>query len=383
MKNGPKTTLGGENRGSGGSSAGPPPGAPSHPPATPPPRRVAFTQGGLRGGGGQVSVTAAIIPMFMMWGSGAAVAAFFGLGRFPWLPPGVRAAIVTAIFVAALYFLFRLAVRGYRRVNNSIRLPMEMDPGADVNVICWPDQKAELERDLPEEGTVGAFEPEVFRVWITRRTPMAVRILTRKGRTREVFRVLALVIVLQLFFVGIAQNWVAREPMIAVVALAAVSPFLWSFVSPAYLRVVPGRVDVIRFRPGLFGLGGTIAGVERIGLRDRPVRLDMKRRELLVGGWHRSHAEHVPEQGSPSDPGEESRIAGTAEAEALSHRQSVLMSNASMKDPQASLGSAAQIRAVRIVPLWGSLDIGGACRAVFRAAVSTAEPGPVPDDALL
>ena len=46
------------------------------------------------------------------------------------------------LWLAVLVVLVRLAVRGYKRATASIRLPMEMDPSAHVNVICWPDQKA-------------------------------------------------------------------------------------------------------------------------------------------------------------------------------------------------------------------------------------------------
>jgi len=334
------------------------------------PREVHFSQGGLRGGAGQLSVTSALIPLFLLWGSLAGIGAFFALGRFAWMPAGVRAALVTTVFVLAAWLLFRAAARGYRRVTGSIKLPMEMDPSAEVNVICWPDQKADLDGLIPEEGVAGAFEPEFFRVWIASRRPRAERMLSRSGHRREVLRVVVLVLTIQGTYFLAASGTVPWEPVVAVAAAALLTPFVRAFVVPTYLRVIPGRVDVVRFR-----LLRSVASVERIDLRGRPVRLDMKRRELLVGGWHESHPAPDPQPGADPDDAEGAGSPGRS--------QSLLLANSAMKDPQGSLGSAAQIRAVRVVPLWGSLDTAGASRAVFRAAVSTAEPGPVPDDRLL
>lgn len=344
-------------------------------------RTVSFSQGGLRGGGGQLSVTAALIPLFLLWGALAGIGAFFALGRFAWMPAGARAALVTSVFVIAAFLLFRMAVRGYRRVTRSIKLPMEMDPSADVNVVCWPDQKDDLEDLIPEAGVAGAFEPEFFRVWIASRRPRAERMLSRSGHRREVLRVVVIVLTIQGTFSLAAFGIVPWELIVGVAAAALLTPFIRAFVVPTYLRVIPGRVDVVRFR-----LMRSVASVERIDLRDRPVRLDMKRKELLVGWWHATHPEPEPMPGPKT--GEADDPKSDPESDPVLNRaprtsQSLLLANSAMKDPQGSLGSAAQIRAVRVVPLWGSLDIGGAARAVFRAAVSTAEPGPVPDDRLL
>lgn len=346
-------------------------------------RTVAFSRGGLRGGGGQFSISTALIPFFLLWGAIGSIGAFFALGRFAWMPPGVRAALVTGVFVLAGWLLVRMAARGYRRVMRSISLPMEMDPTADVNVVCWPDQKGDLDRLIPEDGVSGDFEPEFFRVWIASRTPMAVRMMRKRGARLEVFRVIALVLTLQGGFYLAASGHVAWEPVVAVFAITLLSPFAWAFLVPTYLRVIPGRVDIVRFRPLR-----SVASVERIDLRSRPVRLDMKRKELFVGWWHVSHPEpdepgegldeNGPDAGSKHSTDHHDRLADTPGTS-----QNIMMVNAGMKDPQGSLGTAAQIRAVRVVPLWGSLDMNGAAVAVFRAAVSTAEPGPVPDDRLM
>ena len=59
------------------------------------------------------------------------------------------------------------------------------------------------------------------------------------------------------------------------------------------------------------------------------------------------------------------------------------LANQATKDPQAALGSPAQIAALTIIPLWATADGRTLEDAIFRAAVSTAEPGPLPDDRLL
>ena len=62
---------------------------------------------------------------------------------------------------------------------------------------------------------------------------------------------------------------------------------------------------------------------------------------------------------------------------------SMYMANQAAKDSQASLGSAAQVKALTIVPLWATTDGRTLEDAVFRAAVSSADPGPLPDDRLI
>jgi hypothetical protein len=288
---------------------------------------------------------------------------YLWLARFPWMPLALRATLVTAALVGVLWFLVRRAVSAYRRVMSALgrRLPMEMDPGAPVNVICWPDQMDRLRRLEPTEGDAGAFEPEVHRVLIASRTSLASRMHDPRFRARFFASVIALPILIQVTVQLAVHGLVEWESLLLVAGLAALTPFAWNLIRPTYLRVAPGRVDIVRF-----GFVGGRARVTPHSLRDRPVRLDLRRHELLIGGWHPSHPD-----ARAADPAQE-------ESEAAIAR----FSGVNTKDPQASLGTPAQIRRLTIIPLWGTLEIGPLERAVFRASVSTAVPGPLPDDAL-
>ena len=90
-------------------------------------RTVHFSQGGIRSGGASPSPTAALIPVLLLGGSALAFSGYLALGRLPWLPLPVRAAIVSALFLFVMILLFRAAARGYRRVMSALKMPMEMD----------------------------------------------------------------------------------------------------------------------------------------------------------------------------------------------------------------------------------------------------------------
>ena len=354
------------------------------------PSGVHFCQGGLKGGGASIGsgVTAAIIPTALLGGLALSVAGFFALARYPWLPLAVRATVISLVFLVGMTALFRIAARGYRRSMSSLRLPMEMDPDARVNVICWPDQKEHLEPMMPAGDDPGYFEPEACRVWVAQRTSHAALMQDPKFARRFFVAVCVFPVILQIGMQGLVHNYISRSTMlifIALVAAAIMAPIVWGFLFPKYLRIAPGRLDIVRF--GLLGAAPTI---ETISLRDRPVRLDLRRRELLLGGWHKSHpdpdAEPKPEPEPMTEPDSFASATGASgEEEPTSRRRrfnSALWENKINPNLQTYLGSPTQIKALTIIPLWATTSQGTLADAVFRAAVSTAEPGPLPDDRL-
>ena len=363
------------------------------------PPRAHFCQGGVRGGAANIGAgfTAAIIPTAILGGIGLSIAGFFALARYPWLPLAARATVMTIIFLLAMIALFRTAARGYTRVMSAIKLPMEMDPRARVNVICWPDQKDRLEPLIPPPDDPGYFEPEAVRVWVARRGNHAARMLDPKAARRFIIMVSLLPVTLNFLFQGVVHNLVAREALFVLCTLlgiALVGLILLGFLFPRFLRIAPGRVDIVRF--GFLGRAPTI---ETISLRDRPVRLDLRRRELLIGGWHDSHPQPEPEA-EPKDEPEpapepkadrkppRSRTRATAEEDERTKKARSAMLEQFMKSQksmssQYTLGTPEQIKAVTIVPLWATFDARTIQEAIFRAAVSTAEPGPLPTDRLI
>ncbi len=332
----------------------------------PPRRTVHFSQGGIAGGGATPAASAALIPSFLLGGAALAFSGYLALARFPWMPLAVRATLVSVLFLVALVLLFRLAARGYMRVMNALKMPMEMDPRADVNVICWPDQMARLSPLIPPEGDTGAFEPEAARVWVSRRTSLASRLQTRRQRFRYGMTVAAFVVVLQIVIHTAVRGWIDPTGIFAVVGLALLVPIVWGFARPTFLRIAPGRVDIVRF-----GWFGGRPSIETHDLRSRPVRLDCRRKELLIGGWHASQPDAEPAEGD-DPPADE-----TDEIQRNWDKYSQYPN-----DPQASMGTPHQVRSLTIIPFWASVDAGAIEQALFRATVSTATPAPLPDDDL-
>ncbi|USN99396.1 MAG: hypothetical protein H6810_01595 [Phycisphaeraceae bacterium] len=307
-------------------------------------------------------MTSALGPFAFFGGAGLAFAGYLMLGRVHWMTPAVRASIVTLIFLALMIAVGRVAVRSYRRAMSAFRLPMELAPLVDVNVICWEDQAQRLELLRPADDDDGAFEPEVFRAWFARRRSFASRMLDKRERVWVRLKTGVLLLLCHPVFLVFAFIFIGAPPQLGVLALALLAPVFWSFIHPTYLRVAPGRVDIVRF--GLFGVR---ARVEPYDLRAVPVRLDLRRRELLLGGWDPSHmsADDGPEE-QPDD--EWRRMVGDGPG---------------FRDPQGRLGSPTQLRRQVIILLWCTMRPSLLEETVFRAATSTATPGPLPDDALL
>lgn len=331
---------------------------------------VYFSQGGIRGGGASPTASAAIIPVALLGGVGLSLVGFFALARFAWLPTSVRATVIAVIFLIVFGALFRFAARGYKRVMSALKMPMEMNAAARVNVICWPDQMERLQTMVPGPGDGGAFEPEACRVWFARRTSMAKRMQDPKFAKRWLASIILLPIVLNVTIHSAAHRFIDPAIVMGVFAAALMVPIAWGFVRPTFLRVSPGRIDIVRF--GF--LGGT-PKIESFSLRDAPVRLDLRRKELMIGGWHPSHPEPEPQPEPETGPEPESPAPTT-------QRKTTELSP-HHKDPQAALGSPAQIAALVIIPLWATTELRTLEDAVFRAAIATADAGPLPDDRLI
>jgi len=335
------------------------------------PRSLYFSQGGITGGGGNITVSAAILPIVLLGGFGLSIAAFVALAKFPWLPVAARALIISVICIIGLYWIGKALARGYRRAMTALKMPMEMDPSAVVNVICWPDQKQRIERLIPPQGNEGAFEPEACRVWIARRTSMAKKYQDVRFRKR----MLISIIIWPILINTVAQLAVYKvitidyQAVIAVLIFGLMIPIGWGFLHPTFLRVSPGRIDIFKF-----GYFGRKPSVETISLRGVPIRLDLRRKELLIGGWTPIHPESEPDS-EPEEPAVES-------AEPETKLNNSMMTQV-QKNAQEALGSDSQVRDLVIIPLWATLGVRTLEEAVFRAAVSTAEPMPLPDDKLI
>ncbi|MEM7621904.1 MAG: hypothetical protein AAF235_01730 [Planctomycetota bacterium] len=245
------------------------------------PQRLAhYSQGGLGTGGGAPPVFAAMAPLLApMLLLVVPIMVLTGLDRFPWLPMPARIAVVVVLVVGAIWWAAPRVKKSYRRGTDITGLPMAMDQDARVNVICWNDQRKVHEAGLADVD----FEPEQFRAWIPDRPPAW---LTRLGRERPK-------LVHHVRGVGISGVWCAvylplvfGVPWIALFFIAiAGGVAVWAFRRPTYIRVVPGRCDVVRY-PSL-GSVRSASDVESIDLRSEPVRFDLKNRTLRVGPWSR------------------------------------------------------------------------------------------------
>ncbi|MEM0984100.1 MAG: hypothetical protein AAGI17_09140 [Planctomycetota bacterium] len=345
-------------------------GPESEPQTAPETPRVHFSQGGLEGGGGQVPmILLALLPQSLFVLGLCAFGGAIALDQFTWMPVYVRVAIVSTITLAVLAVIVRFAARALRRANNVADLPMKMDETVPCNVICWADQRDRL-RGLD----AGSFEPEVFRTLLAERISMAqggksFRMLLRRFYLPAI---MSISMFLVLGFTGILPNGSRSFVLIVPLTLVGGVAF-WMILEPTYFRVAPGRLDVFRFRAFR-----STPQVTTHDLRAAPIRLDCRRAEVLIGGWHAAHeadsedADAHEQSPEPKEPAWKSK----------SFFQHLNESNTAMKDPQAALGSERQRRELKIVPLWSAFDQKGLLDAVYRACATDAQHGPLPDDRL-
>ncbi|MEL6328213.1 MAG: hypothetical protein AAFR38_01015 [Planctomycetota bacterium] len=251
--------------------------------------------------------------------------------------------------------LLRFAVRGYRRMQDSVKIPMEMsaDPGT-VNVIC---HAGDVERMKAID--TGHFEPEIFRVMLATRRPRIVEM--RRGPRRTAGMIAGYSIAATAFSLAFFVPSMQRFFM-PMLAMALILPTLYLVLRPTYLRFAPGRVDVFRY-----GLIGSEPTVESHDLRAPPLRLDLKHRQILIGGWHQTHE-------APEDRDEEAE---------RKRRRSMLAYSAGNKDPQGSLGTVGQLEKMTIIRLGYAISFRDIETAAYKACVTAEQPGPLPTDRLI
>lgn len=293
-----------------------------------PSERVHFSQGGLASGAGlppmAATVAALLIPQLLLFALPIVVL----VGDFlPWLPRGLQWAAASFLLIALACVSFPKLLHAYRRGTDIRGLPLDMDPDARVNVVCWNDQRRELE---PLEDI--AFEPEQFRAFLPDRLPERGPLswLRTNPQTFNVAYgalVLSIVLLPQLLAPQVAGAGVITMLVVAL----TVSLFL--FRRPTYLRVMPGRAQILRYP--LWGSGGP--DIETLDLRAQPVRLDVRTGRLYLGPWSKQDLPRVD--------------AGW-----------------NLRSPKAP--------AVRT---WAVRDRAAAERALYLACISTAEPSPMDD----
>ncbi|TVQ63390.1 MAG: hypothetical protein EA378_02035 [Phycisphaerales bacterium] len=273
--------------------------------------------------------------------------AMFGwlaLDQFVLVPLAARAAVLTVVVIGVLWLLWRQAARAYRRGVSVAPVPHKPDPTARVNIALYADQ---LNRLLPLRDEV--FEPEVFwRLGVpvsgvpedagsddagaSSRSAQAARF----GTVLQVLWVAACVAVM----IFLPSGWVQTAVLVggAGIVLAV------RYRRPTYLRVVPGRLDIMR-QPTL-GLGwglGLRPTIESIDLRTPRVLVDLRSAQVLLHPVYDRH------------PGP---LATDAQREAY------------------------RVRAARqrILNLGTTPSREAAMLAIARAAASSAEPPPLPED---
>lgn len=324
-------------------------------------RSVHFSQGGLKGGAGQPALGAILIPFIIAYGWVVVPIVFISLAGTGGVAAVARFAAITLAIIAGLVLGIRVIAKSIGRSNNAAKLPLDMDQSADLNVVAWTDQAEHL-----KQVTAAEFEPEVFRVLIASRRSRARKRGDQHAYLRQTLAVGTIIaitlggmVILDRFILPYLPGTIPGASVIVAASLAAAGLLAYLFIHPTYLRFVPGRLDVLRYT----WFGGP-PKVESIDLRNTIVRLDARRRELLIGGWH------------PSHPG------GDVKDDKPSAFEQLMLASDQNKDPQGSLGSRAQATAMRIVPFWASLSPNQITEAAYKAAASNAEPGPIPMDRL-
>jgi hypothetical protein len=188
-----------------------------------------------------------------------------------------RWALFAAVWVPAGIVGAWLLWRKYQESMEFRSTPLNMDKNARVGVFATPAQTKRLETVRDE-----FFEPIVFALPFTREPSESERQRSASKPkphtgwpTREDFLLRAAVLivgigVLEGVWVVFTGSWLRVNFMTILVGMmVARLPLAW--VRPAYLRFVPGRVDVMRF--GLFGKKP--AKTQSISLRGRRVRISM------------------------------------------------------------------------------------------------------------
>ncbi|MEM1330663.1 MAG: hypothetical protein AAGG07_08900 [Planctomycetota bacterium] len=191
------------------------------------------------------------------------------LGRVTWLPPELRYALLSVLTLGVLWVYGKACLKGYRRGTDTGGLPLKPDRSHRVRVGLWADQIEPVKQieDTP-------FEPEVFRVWMADELPGPIRRLLKKAPGLRVLTVLFCVFTMLLL---ISADRVGPIPG-GVMAATAVIVALYLHRKPAYLRIVPGRVEIMRYP--LFRTGAPTIRV--LDLRSGGVFVDLRGGSIYV-----------------------------------------------------------------------------------------------------
>ncbi len=219
----------------------------------------------------------AIAPVLAMLAVlGLPVVLVTSLDRLGLLPPWLTRAAVTLLILAVLYALYRLAARAYRRGMSSVELPFRADPTARVRVVAWADQALDL-APIPD----APFEPETVRAFLPDKGPAWWRRMESRARPGSVSTLGTLAWMVPIWVVIFGSSFVDSPFVVAGFALAALSVAIFLHRRPTYLRVQPGRAEILRY-PTFAGPRAT-PDITTIDLGAHPVLLDLKSGVLLVG----------------------------------------------------------------------------------------------------
>lgn len=213
-----------------------------------------------------------------------AVSALRLLLSFAMVPPLAITLVIGGAGILTALILLRRPFARYFTETSAIPEKPPFDPEAKsrrVRVLLPPRRAMELWRSIGE-GRFG-FEPEVARV------PLAVRLdpgARRLAWLGGVLGCLTAVLVELLFRRPLAELSVTMWFIMGMSALGAVG--LPEFVFPTYVRVIPGRLDVIR------------APIVCPGMRT-VLSIDLRTRPLFIAGGT-IFAEPMREPGTPLPP---------------------------------------------------------------------------------
>lgn len=286
----------------------------------------------------------AFIPQAMIMLAILGMFGWLALEQFVLVPIEVRVAVLTLAAIGVLWLLGREVVRAYQRGISIAPVPHKPDAAARINIALYADQLPKL---LPlREDEV--FEPEVF--WTFRpsvpSTPWKQEAPAPGDAERSTFWsranpwwvlvLVAWITTMQFVPSGWVQNTVVLAAGVVVLAVL--------FRRPTHLRVVPGRVDIMR-QPTLglsWGLG-LRPSVESIDLRGSRVLVDLRSGQVILDPVYDPF------------PGPLATDAQRDEHQARMARQRLLNFGMTIHREAAML-------------------------AIARAAASSAEPPPLPED---
>ncbi|MBX3358452.1 MAG: hypothetical protein KF745_08490 [Phycisphaeraceae bacterium] len=199
-----------------------------------------------------------------------------GLGRFLQGVlglAGVTGPLVAVVGTVGFVVLVIAFVRWYRVSSKYERLPGLLDRTIRIQVVAWARQVPELQAigDTPFEPRIARLPLGVFRIAaVGPQTTPPTRAEMAAGARRGVGLAVGINATVWLLTFGIRHSSPTMQLAIpAIVFFAFVLLWFW----PVYIRVTPGRLEVIRFNPLR---GSSPPAVERFDLRTQRLVVDIK-----------------------------------------------------------------------------------------------------------